>query len=119
MSTPGAGWIIVGMAANAPDREAVLDDIRVLTAAPGPLLAQVERTLADGYACVLQIEAESRRLRQRLEERAASLEESPAPEHVVEVAGLASGIARTDGELAELRAALIDLRDVARRIRAA
>jgi hypothetical protein len=38
---------------------------------------------------------------------------------VVEVAGLAQGIARTDDELVELRAALLDLRDVARRIRAA
>jgi hypothetical protein len=119
MIMPGASRIIVEMAANAPDRGAVLDDIRVLTAAPTPLLAQVERTLADGYACALQIEAESRRLRQRLEERAASLSESPGSEHVVEVAGLAKGIARTDGELAELRTALLELRDVARRIKAA
>lgn len=119
MSTPGTGLIIVEMAGNAPDRGAVLDDIRVLTAAHAPLLAQVERTLADGYACALQIEAEGRRLRQRLEERAASLGESPGSDHVVEVAGLAQGIARTDGELVELRAALLDLRDVARRIRAA
>ena len=119
MSTPGAAWIIVEMAANAPDRGAVLDDIRMLTAAPAPLLHQVERTLADGYACTLQIEAERRRLRERLEERAASLGESPGSEHVVEVAGLAQGIARTDGELVELRAALLKLRETARRIRAA
>lgn len=118
MSAPGATLIIVEMAAN-PDRGAVLEDIRVLTAAPTPLLAQVERTLADGYACALQIEAESRRLRQRLEERAASLAESPGSENVVEVAGLAKGIARTDGELAELRTALLELRDVARRLKAA
>jgi hypothetical protein len=119
MSTRAAAWIIVEMAANAHDRGAVLDDIRVLTAAPAPLLDQVERTLADGYACALQIEAERWRLRQRLEERAASLGESPGSEHAVEVAGLAQGIARTEGELAELRAALLELRDVARRIRAA
>jgi hypothetical protein len=119
MSTPAAGWIIIEMAANAPDRGAVLDDIRILTAAPSPLLTQVERTLADGYACALQIEAEGRRLRRRLEERAASLDESPGSDHVVEVAGLAQGIVRTDGELVELRAALLDLRETARRIRAA
>jgi hypothetical protein len=119
MIMPGTTLIIVEMATNAPDRGAVLDDIRVLTTAPTPLLAQVERTLADGYACALQIEAESRRLRHRLEERAASLAESPASEHVVEVAGLAKGIARTDGELAELRAALLELRETARRLRAA
>jgi hypothetical protein len=119
MSTRRAGRIIVEMAANPPDRAAVLDDIRVLTAAPAPLLAQIERTLADGYTCALQIEAERRRLRQRLEERAATLDESPGLENVVEVAGLAQGIARTDAELAELRAALLELRDIARRIRAA
>jgi hypothetical protein len=119
MSTPGAHLIIVGMARSAPQSGAVLDDIRILTAAPAPLLAQVERTLADGYACALQIEAERLRLRRRLEERAASLDDSPGSEHVVEVAGLARGIARTDGELAELRAALLDLRETARRIRAA
>ena len=119
MSTPGAGLIIIEMVANAPDRGAVLDDIRVLTAAPAPLLAQVERTLADGYACALQIEAEGRRLRQRLEERAASLGESPGSEHVGEVAWLAEGIVRTDGELAQMRAALLELRAMARRLRAA
>jgi hypothetical protein len=119
MSMPGDAWIIVEMAANAPDRGALLDDIRVLTAAPAPLLDQVERTLADGYACALQIEAERRRLRQRLEERAASLGESPGSERVVEVAGLAQGIVRSNDELAELRDALLELRETARRIRAA
>ena len=73
MSTRVAGLIIVEMAGNAPDRGAVLDDIRVLTAAHAPLLAQVERTLADGYACALQIEAEGRRLRQRLESQNIAL----------------------------------------------
>ena len=119
MITLGAAWIIVEMAANAPDRGAVLDDIRALTAAPAPLLDQVERTLADGYACALQIEAERWRLRQLLEERAASLGESPGSEDVVEVTDLGQGIARTDCELAELRAALLKLRETARRIRAA
>jgi hypothetical protein len=119
MSMLGGAWIIEEMAANAPDRGAVLDDIRVLTAAPAPLLAQVERTLADGYACALQIEAERRRLRQRLEERAASLDESPGSERVVEVAGLAQGIERSNDELTELRGALLELRETARRLRAA
>jgi hypothetical protein len=119
MSMPGAGLIIVEMAANAPDRGAVLDDIRVLTAAHAPLLAQVERTLADGYACALAIESERLRFRVRLEERAAELGDSPGSERVVEVAGLGQGLARTETELTELRAALVELADTARRLRAA
>ncbi len=107
------------MAPNTPNRGAVLDDIRVLTDAPDPLLDHVERTLADGYACALQIEAERLRLRRRLEERAASLGETPSPERAGEVAVLAQGIARTDAELAELREALLNLRETARRLRAA
>lgn len=107
------------MAPNTPNRGAVLDDIRVLTDAPAPLLDQVERTLADGYACALQIEAERLRLRRRLEERAASLGETPGSERAGEVTVLAQGIARTDAELAELREALLNLRETARRLRAA
>jgi hypothetical protein len=106
------------VAANA-DREAVLDDIRTLTATPAPLLGQVERTLADGYACVLHIEAEQLRLRRRLEESAAALGESAGSERVGEVAGFARGIARANSELAELRAALSELAETARRLRAA
>lgn len=119
MRTPGSPRIIVVMVAKAPDRAAVLEDIRTLTAAPAPLLEQVERTLADGYACALGVEAERLRLRVRLEERAAALGENPGSERVVEVAGLGEGLARTESELAELRAALVGLADMARRLRAA
>jgi hypothetical protein len=97
----------------------VLDDIRTLSAAPAPLLEQIERTLADGYACVMHVEAERLRLQRRLEETAAALGESPGSERVVEVAGLAQGIALADGELIELRAALGELAATARRLRAA
>jgi hypothetical protein len=107
------------MAANAPDRATVLDDIRTVTETPTPLLEQVERTLADGYACALAIEAERLRLRVRLEERAAALGRNPGSERVVEIAGLGEGLARTESELAELRAALVGLAAKARRMRAA
>jgi hypothetical protein len=119
MSTLCTGRIIVEMAVNDLDREAVLGDIRTLTVATAPLLEQVERTLADGYACVLRAEAERFRLRRRLEERAALLGESPGTERAAEVADIARRIARTDVELGELRAALLELRATARRLRAA
>src|SRR6266545_2653811 len=107
MSMPAPIQIIIGMAANAPDRTAVLEDIRMLTATPAPLLEQVERTLADGYA--LAIESERIRLRRQLEETAVTLGEGSGSHQVSQVAGLAQGVARTDSELTELRAALAGL----------
>jgi hypothetical protein len=97
----------------------VLEDIVTLTAAPAPPLDEVERTLADGYACALAIEAERLTLQRRLEERARLLGTRPAAGRVAEVSGLANGVARADDELAELRNALALLADVARRLRTA
>ena len=119
MSTAALLRIIEPMRTNAPDRAGVLDDIRRLTLASTPLLEQVERTLADGYACALAIEAERLRLQEKLEERAVTLAESPGSRRVAEVAGLAQGVRRAADELAELRAALAGLSEKARRLRVA
>jgi len=103
-----------GMADIVPvDRVAVLEDIRALTSTTAPRLAQVERTLADGYACALGLEATRIRMQRELEGQAAGLSNG-AGHRVEEVAGLARGIARADEELAELRSALVDLAQVAR-----
>jgi hypothetical protein len=104
------------MGQEALDRVAVLEDIRALSTAHAPLLEQVERTLADGYACALGIEAQRLRLQRELEGRAVALSELSARK-VDEVAGLAQGIARADEDLAELRAALGELARTARRLR--
>jgi hypothetical protein len=104
------------MVETALDRGAVLEDIRTLTASPAPVLEQVERTLADGYACALGIEATRLRLQRELEGRAAGLS-AGSERRVDEVAGLAQGIARADEELAELRSALVELAKTARRLR--
>jgi hypothetical protein len=104
------------MAESALDRVGVLEDIRELTETSAPRLEQVERTLADGYACALGIEATRIRMQRELEGRAAGLSNG-ARRRVDEVAGLAQGIAQADEELAELRAALVDLAKVARGLR--
>jgi hypothetical protein len=104
------------MAESALDRVAVLEDIKSLTAAPAPQLEHVERTLADGYACALGIEASRLRMQRQLEGSAVGLADA-ATRRVEEVAGLAQGIARADQELAELRAALVELARAARRLR--
>jgi hypothetical protein len=118
MSPAGSVRIIGEMPAKEPKHAAVLQDIRSLSATPAPRLDRVERTLTDGYACALEIEAERLRLQRQLEQRAVALGRRSGPP-VEEVAGLARGVVRACEELAELRAALERLAAVAQRLRAA
>ena len=96
------------MVGKGSDSAAVLDDVRRLRDAPAPPIEDAERVLTDGYAWVLRAEGERLRLRSSLEQRARSLEQAGRDE-VVEIAALAQGIARADGEIAQLRAALAEL----------
>ena len=96
------------MVGKGSDSAAVLDDVRRLRDAPSPPIEDAERVLTDGYALVLRAEGERLRLRSSLEQRARSLEQAGRDE-VVEIAALAQGIARADGEIAQLRAALAEL----------
>src|SRR5262249_21111618 len=107
------------VAAHAHDVAAVLRDVRDWTARPAPSLEDLERTLADGYACAHAIEAERRRMRELLEDGAARLGQRPSQKRVGELAGLGEGLARTGAELTELRAALVELAEKARTVRAA
>lgn len=96
------------MVGKGSDSAAVLDDVRRLRDAPSPPIEDAERVLTDGYAWVLRAEGERLRLRSSLERRARSLERAGRDE-VVEIAALAQGIARADGEIEQLRAALAEL----------
>jgi hypothetical protein len=96
------------MVGKGSDSAAVLDDVRRLRDATSPPIEDAERVLTDGYAWVLRAEGERLRLRSSLEQRARSLEQAGRDE-VVEIAALAQGIARADGEIAQLRAALAEL----------
>jgi non-ribosomal peptide synthetase component F len=116
---PGPATSIMDRMAVNPDRETLLEGIRALTAAPQPRLEEVERTLTDGYAHALQLEAEHLRLQRQLGQRAAELPDAPAADRVAEITGLARGVAEADGELNELRAALALLKETAQRIRTA
>ena len=88
------------------DSGAVLGDVKRLCDAPIASLVDVERVLTDGYACVLQSEDERRRLRGRLQERAATAVGAGSGGEVVEIRAIARGIARADSEIEELRTAL-------------
>ncbi len=115
MSTAGQTRIIDRMTVRPAHRSSLLADVRALAAAPAPALDVVERTLTDGYACALELEAEHLRLRRRLQDEAAALGGSTAG--AASVSALARGIAEKESDLAELRDALEVLRLTANRLR--
>src|SRR5262245_14948539 len=73
---------------------------------------EVERTLTEGYAEALALEAERWRLRRQIGEAAGQLEGDP--ERVREVSDLAKRLETTDRELTHLRDVLAALRRRAR-----
>jgi hypothetical protein len=101
------------------DSAAVLDNVLRLRDTPSPPIEDAERVLTDGYAYVLRAEGERLRLRSRLEQRATGLGRSSGPDEVGEIAALAQGIARADGEIEQLRSALGELAARLRRLRRA
>ena len=94
-----------------------IDELLAEPASPEPVeLARLERTLTDGYAHALSLEAEQLRLQRRMTELAGELRDGnqeQKAEELVQVSRRMSG-ART--ELERLRATLTQLRT---RVRAA
>ena len=109
------------MAVDAAARHSVVERIRSLMAlaqSEAPL-AEIEHTLADGYAHALQLEAERMRIQKRLGEIAAALADDASEENVLEISQLANRLSSADSDLNELRAMLGTLRDRASELRAA
>lgn len=67
----------------------------------------MEHTLTDGYALALGLEGERLRIARRMGELARTIER---PEEAVELRGLAARLIANEGELAELRMLLAELR---------
>jgi ABC-type phosphate transport system auxiliary subunit len=70
----------------------------------------VERTLTDGYAGALALEAERVRLERRFAELTGALADDQASERLDELSSLQRRISRTDEELSQLRAVLAGVR---------
>jgi hypothetical protein len=88
--------------------------IRTLLAAPrqgaeAPSLAELEETLTDGYAHALSLEAERRRIRERIGEVGMELGYGRS-ENAEELSSLARRLDSTDGDLASLRDLLATLK---------
>lgn len=92
------------------DHETLLAEIRALLAGSRRDLARIERTLTDGYARALSVEAERWRLERRLGSLAATLEDGDAAGKTKELAALAKRIEAHDGAVKQLRGLLGELR---------
>jgi hypothetical protein len=88
----------------------LLEKIKALMSAPTRDLDTIERTLTDGYAQALSLEAEKWRLEKRINEVAQSLERGDTAQKARELAVLANRVEGNVGDLVALRSVLADLR---------
>jgi hypothetical protein len=79
----------------------------------------IERTLTDGYAYALELEAERWRLERKIGEVARLITGDSTVDRASEIATLSQRLSRADGDLTELRRRLTTLRRHADSVRAA
>ena len=109
----------------APDAiPTLLEQIDELLAEPhsdgdSATLAHLERTLTDGYAYALELEAERWRLEQRLSELAGELHEGDQEEKSQELAQISRRLSSNEAALESLRSTLTRLRSHATAVRGA
>jgi len=108
----GRAALVAGTTA-AKNRQTMTDlDERIseLMAGPESNVERIERTLTDGYARALILDAERLRLERRLTEAARSLQPGDPEEKTIELSELARRLGGNARELGELRARLGELR---------
>lgn len=88
----------------------LLDQINALVTAPQPDAGQVERTLTDGYAQALSLEAEKWRLEKRRAEVADEIHRGDMAQKAAELAAIARRLDGNAHDLVRLRALLVKLR---------
>ena len=108
----------------AADLPALLDQIDELLASPSPYeepatLALLERTLTDGYAHALGLEAERLRLERRMSELAGALHEGNKEQKTKELVQVSRRISSAHADIERLRFSLSELRARATAVRAA
>ncbi len=109
------------MAANP--LPALLEEIDELLASSSPpeepaALARLERTLTDGYAHALSLEAERLRLERRMSELAGELNEGNQEQKTQELVQVSRRITSAHAEIEQLRCSLAELRARATAVRA-
>jgi predicted nucleic acid-binding Zn-ribbon protein len=88
----------------------LLEKINALISAPTRDIDVIERTLTDGYAQALSLEAEKWRLEKRINEVAQTLQRGDTAKKAREIATLAKRVEGSVGDLRTLRSRLADLR---------
>ena len=88
----------------------LLEQISALISEPTRDLDTIERTLTDGYAHALSLEAETWRLEKRIKEVAQSLQQGDTVNKAREIAALAERVEGRADDLTTLRALLSELR---------
>jgi hypothetical protein len=88
----------------------LLDRISTLLGNPTRDLDQIERTLTDGYAKALSLEAEGWRLERRVAVLSQEIEQGDIVTNARELADVARRLERNGEDLAELRGLLAELR---------
>lgn len=102
----------------------VADDIRDLLTAPKPavpkpFLERLDSTLTDGYAHVLQLEAERWRIERRIAEVVAAFPAQTDRHHDPELVALSERLASANENIAAFRALLASLRERRTELRSA
>jgi predicted nucleic acid-binding Zn-ribbon protein len=97
----------------------LLEQINALISAPTHDLETIERTLTDGYAHALSLEAEKWRLEKRINEVAQSLQRGDTAKKARELATLANRVEGNVVDLQTLRSLLAELRRHADAVRVA
>jgi chromosome segregation ATPase len=88
----------------------VLQKIQAMLSSKSHDLDSIERTLTDGYAQALSLEAEKWRLERRLTEVAQEIDGNDTEAKARELSSLAERLDGNQGELERLRGVLADLR---------
>ena len=88
----------------------LLEQIKALMDAPAHDLEHIERTLTDGYAHALSLEAERWRIEKRLAAVVQGLESGDTAKKARELSDLSKRLDGNAGDLASLREALGELR---------
>ena len=88
----------------------LLDQIRVLISDGGGDLDEIERTLTDGYAHALNLEAEKWRLEKRIAEIAQGIQRGDTAKKARELTALSQRLDTNGDDLSLLRRLLGDLR---------
>jgi hypothetical protein len=96
----------------------LLDKINALIDNSGDL-DQIEKTLTDGYAYALSLEAERWRIEKRISEGAQDIQQGDLAENAIELSTLAQRLDVNADDLAQLRTLLADLRRHADDVRVA